>query len=436
MLKPIAAALHSVDALRYGKRQKVEQDILRLFQQFSPDSGSFTLEAYEAAGGEVRRDLFDARNGGYITDTALLDRLVRETLESTAATVRDEGWKWVEIVPDFDYEQRLAYVRRHPHPVPLTEAAETELAQLQSEYDELADQFDGTDDEMEQKLETMLDRINELQDTGLRYTDDTFVMSGAVISLSHDGLTIDRGLIRSEDLPEDERPASKGRKKAKPSASLVLPAKLVEDLSAYKTAAIRAELLEQPNIALAAMVHALVIRLGAFYGERSCLDISSMSKSQSRSVPEPNKALERLTEAGQRWGDTLPGEDGVALWHWCLNQPQDVLLDLLAFAVAQSVNAVQGSGNRLEHADQLATALGMDMTKWFTPTADNYFSRASKPLIIKAVCEAGKRTPSPKWETMKKAELAAMAERDVSGTDWLPEPLRVEQSETELDQAA
>jgi ParB family chromosome partitioning protein len=132
----------------------------------------------------------------------------------------------------------------------------------------------------------------------------------------------------------------------------------------------------------------------------------------------------------------LPGEDGVALWHWCLNQPQDVLLDLLAFAVAQSVNAVQGSGNRLEHADQLATALGMDMTKWFTPTADNYFSRASKPLIIKAVCEAGKRTPSPKWETMKKAELAAMAERDVSGTDWLPEPLRVEQSETELDQAA
>jgi ParB family chromosome partitioning protein len=395
-----------------------------------------TLEAYEAAGGEVRRDLFDTQNGGYITDTAVLDRLVRETLESTAATVRDEGWKWVEIVPDFDYEQRLAYVRRHPHPVPLTEAAETELAQLQKEYDELADLFDGADDEMEQKLDTLLDRINELHDTGLRYTDDTFVMGGAVISLSHDGLTIDRGLIRSEDLPEDERPASKGRKRSKPSASLALPAKLVENLSAYKTAAIRAELLEQPNIALAAMVHALVIRVGAFYGERSCLDISSMSKSLSRSVPETNKAMERLTEAGQRWGDTLPKEDGVALWHWCLNQPQDVLLDLLAFAVAQSVNAVQGSSNGLEHADQLATALGMDMTKWFTPTADNYFSRASKPLIIKAVCEARKRTPSPKWETMKKAELAAMAERDVSGTDWLPEPLRVEQSETELDQAA
>jgi ParB family chromosome partitioning protein len=35
-----------------------------------------TLEAYEAAGGEVRRDLFDAQNGGYIVDTALLDRLV------------------------------------------------------------------------------------------------------------------------------------------------------------------------------------------------------------------------------------------------------------------------------------------------------------------------------------------------------------------------
>ena len=399
-----------------------------------------TLEAYEATGGEVRRDLFDAQNGGYIMDVVLLDRLVGETLESVAETVRREGWKWVEIVPDFDYEQRLAYVRRQVHPVPLTEAAEAELAQLQREYDELADQFDGADEEMEQKLEAMLDRINKIQKSGLRFSDDTIGMGGAVISISYDGLNIDRGLIRSEDLPEDEQPTAKGKKKTKPSASMALPAKLVEDLSAYKTAAIRAELMEQPNVALAAVVHAFLVRMVSPYGERSCLEISSTSKSLTRSVPETNKAMEALAEAGQRWGDTLPG-DGAALWDWCLDQSQAILLDLLAFAVAHTVNAVEGKtespyGNGLVHAEQLATALGIDMTKWFTPTADNYFSRASKPLIVKAVCEAKKRTPSPKWEKMKKADLATMAEREVAATGWLPEQLRVEQPQAELDRAA
>jgi ParB family chromosome partitioning protein len=391
-----------------------------------------TLEAYEAAGGQIRRDLFDERNGGYITDPALLDRLVRETVEATAVTVREEGWKWVEIVPDFDYEQRLAYVRRAAHPVQLGESDQAELDQLSKTYDELADEYDGEDEEMEQRLEVMLDRINALHNSGLRFSDETYAMGGAIISLSHDGLTVDRGLIRSEDLPEDEQPTQKAKKRDK-SSPMALSAKLVEDLSAYRTAAIRAELMEQPDTALAAVVHAFTMRMLASYGERSCLDISSASKSLTRSVPETNRAMEALAEAARRWGDTIPGE-GAALWDWCLRQSREVLLHLLAFAVAQTVNAV--GNNAPVHADQLATALGLDMTRWFTPTADNYFSRASKPHIIKAICEAKGRKPSAKWEQMKKAELAAMGEREVAGTGWLPEQLRTDHLPAELDQAA
>jgi ParB family chromosome partitioning protein len=50
------------------------------------------LDAYEAAGGAVRRDLFDDRNGGYILDTALLDRLVQQSLDAAAEELRAEGW--------------------------------------------------------------------------------------------------------------------------------------------------------------------------------------------------------------------------------------------------------------------------------------------------------------------------------------------------------
>ncbi len=54
------------------------------------------LAAYEEAGGLVKRDLFDDRNAGYAMDAALVEMLVAEKLETTAATVCAEGWKWVE----------------------------------------------------------------------------------------------------------------------------------------------------------------------------------------------------------------------------------------------------------------------------------------------------------------------------------------------------
>ncbi|WP_234825932.1 hypothetical protein [Sinorhizobium meliloti] len=51
---------------------------------------------YEEAGGQVQRELFDDRNAGYAMDIAMVEKLVAEKLETAAATVRAEGWKWVE----------------------------------------------------------------------------------------------------------------------------------------------------------------------------------------------------------------------------------------------------------------------------------------------------------------------------------------------------
>lgn len=64
-------------------------------------------EAYEAAGGSVARDLFQQDGGGWFDDPALLERLVREKLEAQAEAVRAEGWKWVEVAPDFSYDRGL-----------------------------------------------------------------------------------------------------------------------------------------------------------------------------------------------------------------------------------------------------------------------------------------------------------------------------------------
>ena len=53
-----------------------------------------TVSGYEEAGGAVRRDLFAAGDDGiFILDSALLDRLALEKLQSEAQAVYAEGWK-------------------------------------------------------------------------------------------------------------------------------------------------------------------------------------------------------------------------------------------------------------------------------------------------------------------------------------------------------
>jgi ParB family chromosome partitioning protein len=121
------------------------------------------LGAYEAAGGAVRRDLFDPEDGGYLLDTELLDNLVTKALEEAADQVRGEGWQWVQIVPELHYEFLSGFDRRYPEDVPLTDEQQSELAALAAEYDDLVD----TDDEAAIKRLAEIEQcMDELEATG------------------------------------------------------------------------------------------------------------------------------------------------------------------------------------------------------------------------------------------------------------------------------
>jgi ParB family chromosome partitioning protein len=91
------------------------------------------------------------------------------------------------------------------------------------------------------------------------------------------------------------------------------------------------------------------------------------------------------------------------------------------------LNAVKtkndSGATRLHHADAVATALKMDMRHWFSPTADNFFSKVSKTRILEAMTEAGKANSSA--ASLKKGPLAELAETTLVGTGWLPEPIRI-----------
>ena len=146
---------------------------------------------------------------------------------------------------------------------------------------------------------------------------------------------------------------------------------------------------------------------------------------RSASESEAAKALAKRTHDVRQ---LLPAKID-ALWEWLLEQPQNLLLNVLATAAAHTVNAVQGphdepSTGRLGAADALAQALGADMSNWWQASASNYFGRVKKDQIIRAIQEATEAPVDERLRALKKKDLAAEAEKSIAGTRWLPEPLR------------
>ncbi len=396
-----------------------------------------TLKAYEKAGGTTRRDLFSEDDEGiFILDTSLLDKLATEKLEKAAKPVRTEGWKWVEVRIEFGYEERSHFQRRYPEQSPLSTEDTSLLETLEQEYEAVMDVWqDGdVDDPRPGRLDALEQSIEKLNDRDDVWPPETLAIGGAVVTIGHDGkASVERGLIRPEDMPKktakpkSSGPDDSGNAASGDDESSSLSAALTESLTAQKSAALSAELLQRPDIALATVVHAFAskIVLGG-HASDSSLEIAAAPQSLRR--VEGSKAFMAMEAAREIWGQKIPGTSE-GLWTWCLEQDQGVLLDLLAFCTATTVNAVQlktdrqGSG-RFQHAKMLASTLALDMKAWFTPTAENYYSRISKPQILAALREARGTPPAPAWEKLKKSELAAIAERETSGTGWLPALLR------------
>jgi len=379
------------------------------------------LEAYEEAGGPVRRDLFDEDCEGYLQDSDLLDRLVAEKLAPVKIEVAGEGWAWVETACDIDYGTLSGFSRLYPEEVFASEADRSEHETLSAEYDTLIDQDDADTD----RLEAIEQRLSELQ-TIDQWPTETLAIAGAIVALDHAGaLRIERGLVRQGDMPKRKREDG-------PSDPSDLPASLVADLTAQKTAAMGAELIRQPDIALAAVVHALALR--ALYQHpdaASCLELSMQMPRVHRLMAKPQQSvpLGRIDEERSVLAELLP-ETPSDLWEWCLERTRDELLRVLAFVAANAVNAVQGKGehadsDRLMHGATLAQALSLDMRPWFVPDSGNYFGRLNRKGILAAIDDA-QGGHAPALDKLKKTELAVRAEGLIANTGWLPAVLRAQ----------
>lgn len=406
------------------------------------------LAAYETAGGYVRRDLFsDDENAGFIADTDLLQRLAGEKLEAIAEEVRAEGWNWTETRIERDVLELNRYDRLAPINRPYTGDEQREMDALTARQDELAEQYDALaeDDEnayeegerIETELNAVTAAIQALEARALTWDAQQMAEAGAFVILDPQGhLIIERGLIRRDgDAAHDRSATTVGQsiatlKEANRKPKPVHSAKLCQRLTAHRTAAIHAELIAQPSVALAALLFRLLPtafpeRYGVGPG-RDYLELNATSNHDA--LLKAADDLSTSTAWGvidaqrQQWLADLP-RDLADLLPWLIQQdPGTTLLDLLAFCTGTLLDGVTGTEG--PHAiNALSNALRLDMTQYWTPTRATYFDHVSKSRIVDVAMQAVSPKVALDLSKMKKGDASATAEMRLAKSDWLPEIL-------------
>ncbi len=300
------------------------------------------INAYEAAGGVVRRDLFDDEQSRFLSDPALLERLATAKLEALAGAVRDEGWAWVEARLNMDSQALrqfapCAHVTREPT------AAEREeldaLARRSAELDQQAQALDdapewSTDeaeliDLEEQDIEARRKAIHEALKT---WAPEAKAHAGVIVTISREGdVEVIRGLVREADrkaLTAATRPmvrpseGADGESAESTHSTLTTPERqaagcseaLTKRLAAHRTMALQAMLVQNTAVALASVVHVFVLRtFGADYPrEASALQVSPLLSVYALEAADDDlkvsRAWQAVQQAKEAWRMRLPSD--------------------------------------------------------------------------------------------------------------------------------
>ena len=381
------------------------------------------LEAYEAAGGVILRDLFQPDDGGWLQDAGLLERLVVEKLEREAKSVHGEGWKWVATAPDFPYGHTYGMRRLIGEPEPMSDEEAETYRSLEAERTRLEEEHKGSDElpeHVDRRLGEIEAAMEAIEDRPVRFEADDVARAGVFVSIDGSGRLRDRARLcpaRGRAPVEADEPVEadtadrtmeptstagrrrgarrRGRRRRRP-----LPDRLVTKLTAHRTLALRDALAGDPEIAFLAALHALALRLFYRFAPDTCLEIDPRSATFGAQAPglgdtTSAQAIEARHEA---WARALP-KATEELWRVLAGFDRERREALFAHCVALTVNAVHEPYNRrpraLAHADMLAAELGLDMAGPGGARPRRATSVASPRLASSKPCARRRARPAP-----------------------------------------
>jgi ParB family chromosome partitioning protein len=441
------------------------------------------VAAYEAAGGAVLRDLFEHDDGGWLQDVPLLDRLVAEKLKGAAETIAAEGWKWIEVAVSFPYNHDYGLRQLEGTPADITAEEQATIDALQAEQAKLEAEYQDADelpDEVDIRLGQIEEALSAFDERPHIYDPAEIARAGAFVSIDSDGTILaERGFVR----PEDEAPVDQtdgegeqvssgtdGTDPGTPSTRRAvitvggnqpdaedeeddgikpLPDRLVMELTAHRTLALRDAVASNPHVAMTALLHKLCV--DAFHNGYApgCMEAAVRQVHLPVQAPGLNDSAsaKAVDERHEAWKADMPKDDD-ALWNWLAALDEVSRSTLLAHCVSYGVNALfekvdryggngvssHGLRRRLDQADRLARAVNLDMVEaGWRPTVENYLGRVTKSRILEAVREGKGESSAQLIDHLKKTEMAKEAERLLDGTGWLPEPLRLAETASSSD---
>lgn len=423
-----------------------------------------SVDAYVAAGGSIVRDLFEADDGGWLTDPPLLDRLVDEKLTAIGQRIGEEGWRWVQTTIDLPHGAARGLRWLESTEVAMTEDEEARVTALEAEADALSDKWSEEPEvpkEVHARLEAIEAEIGALVDRPKIFKEAEVGLAGVFVSIDYDGtIRVDRGFVRPEDEPVEEEAASGANpageepvddstadggdtevapwggdvEPAEEEGLKPLPDRLVADLTAWRTLALQDAFAQNPQLAFGAVLHAFVLSLFYRYGHASCLGLR-VSEVYFSNPPEglrdsaPARSIDARHAA---WRERLPQTEA-ELWDALIALDANDQASLFAHCASLSLNAQIDTGQsarsdiagRVAHSHVLARVVALDpIAAGWRATGDGYFRHVTKARILADVTEARGVEFAGMIDHLKKPDMVREAETLLDQSDWLPEPLR------------
>lgn len=371
---------------------------------------------------ELRTDLFSDDGDGYV-DRVALDAALLEKLQAVAEHLREaEGWEWCagRMEPVGECREDAGTYRCLPEPeAVLTEAEDERLNELMTRYDALENQCEESDLlEAEMKLMRCMAKVRA-------WTPEIRAGSGVVVSWRYGNVCVQRGVqLRSEDDAADDADRTEQVQEKASVEEISLP--LLTKMSSERTLAVQAALMQQPDKSLALLAWTLCLNVfgsGAYSNPAKIrLECEHYALTSDAPSGKEGAAFMAMMAEKARLAALLP--DGWARdMTTFLSLSQEVLLSLLSFCTACSLNGVQtreyGHTSR-SPLDTLESAIGFHMRDWWQPTKANFFGHLKKPQIIAALNEAGLSGAARDAEKMKKGDAAEHAEFHMKDNRWVP----------------
>ncbi len=248
-----------------------------------------------------------------------------------------------------------------------------------------------------------------------------------MVSIGYDGeLDVTRGLIAPADMKaakaepgsDRERRGRGGQRGSRSGHPPGLSKAVADDLTAQRTAALRAVIAGNMPVALVALAQALGVAavLSGLCRERP--EVRAVSPALRGEGIDDNRGSKDMTARMADWAQPLPEASG-GVWDWLITLDQPTLLDLIGLLRRRDGEAAGWSAD-----GPLAAAAKLDLAQWWAPTAKGYFSRVSKAQIAEAVTEGVNAQAAANIASLKKVEMAERAEALLAATGWLPPLVR------------